>query len=202
MPWSRLGVLAFVGASAAAAVAGFWQLNRYNATPGESGAAVDWPDATGLDRATDRSTVVVALHPECGCSAASVEELGAALAEMKRAPRVLLLFADYGLPGRAPDQSPLWAAAASLPGATRVVDADARLAARFGAATSGEIRVFEPAGRLVFAGGVTASRGHPGDSPARRGLVAAVDRPSGLTRMPVFGCSLGTPESERPVSRP
>jgi hypothetical protein len=70
-------------------------------------------------------------------------------------------------------------------------DPDGAETRRFGAATSGETLLYSPAGKLLFRGGITASRGHSGDNYGRDAIVALVNKPSRrFSNTPVFGCSL------------
>jgi hypothetical protein len=66
--------------------------------------------------------------------------------------------------------------------------ADARL---FGAFTSGQTFLYNPGGRLLFNGGITASRGHSGDNIGRDGIVALLHGGTFAQNVtPAFGCSL------------
>ena len=69
----------------------------------------------------------------------------------------------------------------------------------FGAATSGQVLLYDEAGKLVFRGGITPARGHEGDSAGgevvRRFLSArsgrrAADRSVSPHASDVFGCAL------------
>jgi hypothetical protein len=88
----------------------------------------------------------------------------------------------------------LWKAAANIPGVTVLRDDSGREAARFGAATSGQVLLYGADGHLQFSGGTTAARGKAGESRGRTSLVALLngDHPSDL-RTPVFGCDLFGP---------
>ena len=78
-----------------------------------------------------------------------------------------------------------------IPGVRVLVDVDGREAARFGARTSGTVLVYSPHGALLFAGGITASRGHSGDNLGRDAVVTILDRGQpDRTATPVFGCPL------------
>ena len=82
--------------------------------------------------------------------------------------------------------------AASVPGVTLVRDEGGREAARFRALASGLTVLYGADGRRLFSGGITASRGHEGDSFGRRRLLALLDgRPTDRDDSPVFGCTLG-----------
>ena len=76
------------------------------------------------------------------------------------------------------------------------MDVDGTEAGRFGAATSGQVLLYDAGGRLRFSGGLTSTRGHPGESPGHRRIAAVVgggDTEEATTR--VFGCALaGSPE--------
>jgi hypothetical protein len=94
------------------------------------------------------------------------------------------------------ERTEVWAAAGRIPGVTVRVDVDGAEAARFGAATSGQVLLYDAGGRLRFSGGLTTTRGHPGVSPGHRRIAAVVgggDTEEAATR--VFGCALaGSPE--------
>jgi hypothetical protein len=72
-----------------------------------------------------------------------------------------------------------------------IFDPDGVEARRFGAETSGHTLLFAGDGRLLFSGGITASRGHAGDNAGESVIVALVNNQTpALTRTLVFGCSL------------
>jgi hypothetical protein len=86
--------------------------------------------------------------------------------------------------------------AESIPGATLFFDEEGAECTRFCAGTSGETLLYDAAGRLMFHGGLTASRGHEGDNA---GLSAVEKIVAGqlktLQRTPVFGCALRARET-------
>jgi hypothetical protein len=56
---------------------------------------------------------------------------------------------------------------------------------------SGFTLLYDPAGRLRFAGGITSARGHEGDSFGQRRILAVLSGdPADRADAPVFGCSL------------
>jgi hypothetical protein len=92
------------------------------------------------------------------------------------------------------EKTDLWQSAVIIPGVTVLRDDDGREAQRFGASTSGQTMLYDPAGRLLFSGGLTASRGHMGDSIGFQTIVSWVlHGVVGRARSPVYGCSLETP---------
>src|SRR5262249_1997706 len=131
------------------------------------------------------------LHPRCPCSRASLGELNRILARVGRRVSVHLLF---WTPERStPDweHTDLWRSAKALPGASASADPAGREAALFGARTSGHTALYDPAGRLLFRGGITAGRGHAGDNAGSAAILALLDRGVAERRATsVFGCPL------------
>lgn len=158
--------------------------------------AAKWPAETRLPRAADRPTLLFFIHPRCPCTRASVRELERTLtgAGLSRAlqPKLIIV---ASLPANA---SGAWRntdtlrRASALPRAETWWDVDGREAGRFGAQTSGTAMLYSQAGRLLFAGGVTVSRGHDGDNAGCDRLYALLTRQTHARQepTPVFGCSL------------
>lgn len=172
--------------------AGFAILEAHAARPGRQGEApADWPAASRVVPVPGRWNLVMLAHPRCPCTRASLAELARLLTRSGDALAAhVVVYHPEGTPAS-------WAAtdvarsAATIPGATVVADEGGREAGRFGAATSGQVVLFDPAGRRRFAGGITPSRGHEGDSAGRSAILdlmarGAAERPSS----PVFGCSI------------
>jgi hypothetical protein len=87
--------------------------------------------------------------------------------------------------------------AAQIPGVTVLSDIDGAEAERLGAETSGHTFLFDPSGRLLFNGGITASRGHSGDNAGESAIVSLInDDTSKRSQTFVFGCSLKDPARE------
>jgi hypothetical protein len=97
------------------------------------------------------------------------------------------------------ERTDLWRTVSAIPDAVALRDDDGVEAARFGAATSGFTVLYAPDGRLLFKGGLTASRGHEGDSFGQRRVVSLLTTGSAdRSDSPVFGCALGShPERTR-----
>jgi hypothetical protein len=81
--------------------------------------------------------------------------------------------------------------ARQLSGVEVRIDRASYEARQFGSATSGQVLLYDRAGRLLFSGGITGSRGHEGDNLGRARVTALIrgaapDRPVS----PVFGCAL------------
>lgn len=176
----------------AVAGGGAWLYSRsFDAAPAGT-PQTSWPAASRLRPASAGCTLVVALHPECPCSVATVDELAGIIARNPGRLEARLLFAQYdGLAGRAED-SDLWKKAAALPGVTLVADRGSEEIHRFDARTSGESRLYDTKGRLRFKGGITLGRGHRGDNPGQSAVCALARNDSGelAVSTPVFGCAL------------
>lgn len=175
--------------------AGLWWFNQENFKPGATGSPESrWPADAQLAAAPRHGhTLVLALHPECPCSRATVEELGVLLAATGDRLQARVLMVQYADLHRPAEQSALWKQAAALPGVVLQADLDGLESRRFAIATSGDTRLYDADGRLVFHGGITASRGHSGPNPGVdmiRSLVLATGGDATLSSTPVFGCSL------------
>jgi hypothetical protein len=163
----------------------------YENTPGRVGAlSQSWP-AAQIARATDHPTLVMMVHPHCPCTAASIGELAQIMARLQGRVAAYVLFVKPKGAGRDWDDTDLRQSAEAIPGVKVVVDPDGAEARRFGAETSGHTQLFGTDGRLLFSGGITASRGHAGDNVGERAIVALVNNQTPVrTQTLVFGCSL------------
>jgi hypothetical protein len=191
------GLAVCVAAWAAAVASGFAVLGRYkSAAADQERPAAGWPAQSSVPLSAVRPTLLLFAHPRCPCTHASVSELARLLARLPdRVSTHVLMVQPAGVPDGWADTA-LWQRAAALPGATVWRDRDGREAARFGAGASGLILLYDPAGRRLFSGGITASRGHEGDSVGRRRLQALLaGHPVDRDESPVFGCALGRPSA-------
>jgi hypothetical protein len=138
-----------------------------------------------------RHTLVVFLHPQCGCSNATVGELHALMTRL--GDRIAVQVLVFRPSSAAPDweRTDVWQSVAAIPGVHLAPDVDARQARHFGALVSGQTLLYAPNGELLFSGGITFARGHAGDNDGRQAIVSAVLNSDVTTRRtPVFGCFL------------
>jgi hypothetical protein len=166
-------------------------LFRYENTPGSVGTVSQaWP-AAQIERATDRPTLVMIAHPHCPCTAASVGELAQIMARLEGKVAAYVLFVKPKGAGGAWEDTDLRRNAEAIPGVKVVVDPDGVEAGRFGAETSGHTLLYGVDGRLLFSGGITASRGHAGENAGESAIIALVNQQTPLrSQTLVFGCSL------------
>jgi len=199
LPWSRLGlglaaVLWVLGVGG-----GFAGMIVYKTTPGLAAAPpATWPDASRIEPAHDRSTLVMFAHPKCTCTRASLHELGELLARVDKPPRVVVAFVLPDGTGDDWRDTDLWQSAEAIPGVSVVADRGSREANLFASRTSGTALLYDAAGRLAFAGGITSMRGHEGDSAGQERMVALLSghAPDRATSS-VFGCDLGAEPKEK-----
>jgi hypothetical protein len=187
-PWLWIATAVWLIA-AAAGLAVLWQ---YDNAPGENAMAPRvWPEGTALVRATGTPTLILLAHPQCSCTRASLAELAEALARATVRPRTYVLFLK---PDGVSDEwtvTDLWRTASALPDVTVIRDDAGTEARRFGVETSGQTLLYDGAGTLLFAGGITGARAHQGDNDGRRSIVALLNRSTpARTETNVFGCSL------------
>jgi hypothetical protein len=176
--------------------AGFFVLLRYKLTPGEQGSIrCRWPDDSSIARLPGCFNLVMALHPRCPCSTASVAELERILAQFpdNLCVHVLVYRPSDGSDGW--EETDLVRKVRKIHGVLVYSDQDAFEAQRFGARTSGQVVLYGASGELLFRGGLTASRGHQGDSPSQQAVKALLrGQPPELFDAPVFGCPLLNPD--------
>jgi hypothetical protein len=171
-PYQRL-LAALTVLSLVVGIAGLCFLEVHARTPGETAAlTMQWPAGSRISRSQTQPTLVIFFHPRCPCSKAALSELQRLMLKTQFQMRVVAVLV---IPQRMPEN---WSnggfaqAIAATPGLSRVVDVNADEAEKFGIRTSGHAKLFDRSGRLLFSGGLTASRGHEGDSVG----CAAVDR--------------------------
>ena len=160
-----------------AVVAGISILRTYSFNPGVAGTPGErWPVASHIPRPPGQFTLVMAIHPHCPCSRASIGELSILMAHSDGMLAAFVVFVQP--PGFDENwtKSDIWSSAGAIPGVIRIVDRGAE-ANLFGAATSGQTMVYDPRGRLRFSGGITAARGHYGDNVGVSTIARLIDTP-------------------------
>jgi hypothetical protein len=169
-------------------------LFQYENMPGGVGALPqEWPGVQ-IERATDRPTLVMVAHPHCPCTVASVGELAQIMARLEGRVAACVLLVKPNESGADWVDTNLRRNAEAIPGVKVVVDPAGVEARRFGAETSGHTLLFGRDGRLLFSGGITASRGHAGGNAGESAIVALVNNQTpARTRTLVFGCPLANP---------
>ena len=118
-----------------------------------------FPRKSAVRLVSDKLTLVLFAHPHCPCTRASLHELDGLLAETQNRVSVTVVFtipdgvtADW-------EQGDLWNSATSIPGLRVIRDQGGGEAHRFDVEGSGHVLLYAPSGKLLFSGGITASRG-------------------------------------------
>jgi hypothetical protein len=199
---SRVACIA-AAAWLAAAAGGFAILWRYSSKPAATGALgpEQWPAGSSVARAPGRATLLLFAHPRCACTRASMGELARMMARFHDRLEARVLFwtpRDAGPDWNATD---LWSSAGRIPGVTALRDEAGREASRFAVATSGGVVLYDAGGRLLFRGGITAARGHEGNSFGQERIASLLTTGvADRTDAPVFGCALEDEPSPRMAS--
>jgi hypothetical protein len=171
---------------------GFGALNWYKLRPGPVGKIAQfWPQNIRIEPNSTYYNLVLFAHPKCSCTYASLVELQKIIAETKSKMKVSIFF--YHPKGTNSD----WTLgdskkiAKKLPETQVYDDPGGENARRFGAMTSGQVMVYSPDGKLVFAGGITESRGHIGSNAGSRSIASVVNTGiSIISSQRTLGCIL------------
>jgi len=200
MKMPRALVNAFgVGVLAASAVAaGVWGVGlwKYDGTPGAAALPPEqWPANSRVARQAGLPTLVLLAHPKCPCTRATVGELARLMTVCQGKVRTTVMVTLPAGTAAGWEKTDLWNSAAEIPGVTVATDEAGREARLFGASTSGQALLYSAEGKLLFAGGITESRGHSGDNAGESALIELIqgrDTPAtgAAAQAPVYGCSL------------
>lgn len=190
--WLGIGIVWIL-----AVAGGIGVLLRYETAPGAAGDPPSiWPATSRIQRVAGLPTVVVMGHPKCPCTRATIGELALIMTRLQnRAHAVVVFVRPQGTPDGW-DDTDLRRSAAAIPGVTVMTDLDEAEADLFNAQVSGQTMLYDTSGRLLFSGGITASRGHSGDNAGRSSIISfVIEGAAQQNRTPVFGCALRAPKS-------
>jgi len=185
---------ALVFAWGLAVVAGVASWAQYESEPGAAAKAPgSWPKSLTLVRDEHRPTLLVALHPQCPCSKATVAELSAIMAQSLHRVHAYVVFMHLEDTDPMLAQTPLRDEVSRIPGVEIVDDRDGRILQEFGALTSGQTYLYDELGRLVFQGGITPVRGQTGGNRGSLAIVSYLASRSVNDRQtPTYGCPLSS----------
>jgi len=154
-------------------IAGMGVLINYEVTPAATLAVPDqWPVESKIQREPGTYELIMAAHPHCPCTRASISELARIIPHARNKLKVHVLFIQP--PGFSEDwvKTDLWESATAIPQVSVMIDPQAKEASLFHATTSGQTMLYDAKGRLLFRGGITPSRGHSGDNAGRSAIVS------------------------------
>jgi hypothetical protein len=143
--------LTFTALWAVLVIFGTAAVARHDMQPGpQIAGAAEWPATSGVQRSASNLTLIMAVHPQCACSRASLNELAEIMSRAEgRLSATILFVAPIGATD-AFVHGALWNQARQVPGVKVAIDPCGLKAAAFGAATSGQILLYasnEPATR-------------------------------------------------------
>lgn len=171
-----------------ALVVGICLLADYGAKPGSRRELQEsYPLQSPFKLNGDRFALVVAIHPRCPCSEATLIELQAIRERCgdRLVVHLLVVGADSA------EEIPSWLLHRYPPDVVLRHDPKGEEARRYGAETSGHVVLFDPSGQCRFQGGITQARGHAGDNLARQRILSIIRGQSvDVETFPVFGCRL------------
>ena len=157
------------------------------------------PIVGDLATAPERPTLYLFMHPRCPCTRATITQLDRVLTasgfERAELPAVVVVAT---IPSDAVENDDAWrksdtlCMASELPNATVQYDAGGVKARSFGAQASGSVALYTADGRMLFAGGITVSRGHEGDCLGAEQLLQQIENPNQQIPVtaPTLGCRL------------
>ena len=163
-------------------------LLRYQSQPGrQAEPPLSWPGH--LNRG-EGFTVLLFVHPGCPCTRAGLRQLERLTARDWPGLKTYAIFSTPRGVERDFHQTDLWRLAQSIPRVTAFLDRDGRIGREFGCFTSGQVLLYDGEGHLRFSGGVTASRGHEGDSIGVEAITRHLKYLEGVSSTEVYGCPL------------
>ncbi|QDU57175.1 hypothetical protein [Aeoliella mucimassa] len=187
-PWWLYGLVALW---AVAVAGGFYWLYCYNLA---AGPEVDPPllSTVSLEwNSTPSYRLVVAIHPKCPCTFATIDELNRVLRDAEGAIECKILAYEPADHLEEFQGTKLLEYAEKLPYTQVESDIDGKLAKQLSLHTSGAVVLYNQWGTPFFSGGVTVSRGHEGISPGGESILAIVrGNPPAVRRTPVYGCPI------------
>lgn len=174
-------------------VAGLAGLMVYDNRPGAAAEPPNaWPAESRLAANPHGPTLLMFAHPRCDCTRASIDELAELLARATVPSRTYVVFIKPGRVEGGWERTAVWRKAAGISGVEIARDDLGHEARRFGVQTSGQVLVYDRAGRLLFSGGTTGARGKTGNNMGRLAILAALEAEQAQSTTPVFGCSMFT----------
>ena len=187
----RVGLIAVLACWMSAIVLGKVVVLDEASKPGLRRPAVEILPEPERTRSIGRTTLVMFAHPLCPCTPASLTRVGELLAAAPASVEATVFFDIPDGVTAAWEHGESERIAESIPRLRVVADPNGDTARRFGVSTSGGVLIFDPEGRRIFQGGLTARRGDPSENAASDAALACLRGRTGEPDdWPVFGCSL------------
>lgn len=171
---------------------GTFRLLSFEYNPGsDSNFPLSWPQLTELELNSNSYNLIMALHPKCSCSRASLDELSKLVAKFPNQIQATVLFVAPKYASQDWHDNENLTLAHLIPGVKTIEDIDGHIAQSFNAKTSGLTLLYDSKGQLLFSGGITAARGHSGDNLGSQTITDLISgKLSSVKSTAVFGCTL------------
>ena len=113
-------------------VIGFAFVLQYETTPGVAAhSPTTWPPATAISRQPGVNTLILAVHPHCPCTRATLGELASIMAHTDRRLQACVLFLTPANCDPDWEKTDLWRTARAIPNTTVVSDFNGLQSSRF-----------------------------------------------------------------------
>lgn len=167
----------------------YWQ---YENRPGLAASApLTWPLESRIPRIEGRPTLIIAAHPQCPCTRATLTELARLMNDDHISVDAFVLFVKPEGANGDWNSGDAWEEANKIPSVTVLHDELGSEAMLFDAHTSGQTLLFSADGKLLFSGGITAGRGRRGVSAGESAISALLKHETPVTDSTnVYGCPL------------
>ncbi|GIW76317.1 MAG: hypothetical protein KatS3mg104_1380 [Phycisphaerae bacterium] len=180
-----------IGLWATAVLLGMIGLQLYASTPGQSGPVPSLQQFSYLPIDSQRSNLIIFIHPQCPCTRASLTELEKLIIRSENRLAVLSIVYTPSKPPKGWNDNSIHQQLQSIPGIRVIEDVDGELSRRFGAYTSGWTILYDRTGQPLYWGGITPQRGHEGDNSGSQAILRYLDDPHlPATQGPIFGCPI------------
>ncbi|MFG0264844.1 MAG: RedB [Rhodopirellula sp. JB055] len=174
----------------------FFALISYGNTAGPSDPPPETAFTKQVDGVSEINTssgweLMMAVHPKCPCTVASVNELQHLLDQFGDQLKCRFLVYHPADTDAAWIEDGITPRLSEIPQASIEPDETGKTALALGMQTSGAVVVFDSQGIPCFHGGITVSRNHEGDNLGVRAISMLLQGKSPpITSTPVFGCRL------------
>lgn len=140
---------------------------------------------------SEQFNLVMFVHPKCPCTMASLTELQKLKTRLPKLKITIAFMTPDGMEKSDWLKTTNWQKAHEMTGIEFIEDYDGKLAKKFGAEVSGYTIVYNAKNELVYAGGITAGRGHEGDNEGEDKIIAVCNSKFvSSPKAPAFGCGL------------
>lgn len=170
---------------------GFVWMTDYSTRPGiPADVSVKLPPNIFSESEYKMPKLVLFIHPQCPCTAATFTELEKIVASTQGLAKIKVIFYR-------PNDKPVewietayWRRSKNIPD-VEISSMTEEEIEKFGVITSGQTLLYDAEGNLLFSGGITSARATEGDNTGRQIVETYLHKGKILSEeTPVFGCSL------------